>query len=100
MLAGNATVTLESKVTGKWFTFKVVRKDSKNGWYVRLLSGPDNQSDYTYLGKLHDNGQFYRGANMTEQAPSVRAFRWLLTASPAKVEEQAGDLLFVKQLRV
>jgi hypothetical protein len=89
MLAGNATVTLESKLSGKWFTFKVQRKDGKNGWYVKLLSGPDNQSDYRYLGKLHDNGIFYRGRDVSEQAPSVRAFRWLLTASTSKVEEQA-----------
>ena len=55
ILAGKATFTL-SDPHGDHRTFRVVRKEAGNGYpeafFVSLLSGPDNESDYTYLGKL------------------------------------------------
>ena len=60
ILAGNATFTLESTRTGKWFTYKVTKKEFKDDrgevektfYFVSLLSGPDNDSDYRYLGTI------------------------------------------------
>nr|CAB4128120.1 hypothetical protein UFOVP114_10 [uncultured Caudovirales phage] len=51
MLAGNAIFTAESKATGTRYTFRVKRKDATI-FYVDLLTGPDNTSDYTALGVL------------------------------------------------
>jgi len=61
--AGRAIFTLEMPpaFTGPrdlppHYTFQVTRKEATDAWpesyFVALLTGPDNESDYTYLGKL------------------------------------------------
>jgi hypothetical protein len=54
LLAGHAKFTLVSKVSGHRKTFEVVKAPPKDGfpegWFVKLLVGPDNGSDYRYLG--------------------------------------------------
>lgn len=55
--AGNATLTLVSRATGQRFTYKFQRAEEKPGsdWrpvFVKLLSGSDNEADYTYMGLL------------------------------------------------
>lgn len=66
ILAGKATFTLESTRTGKWFTYMVNKKEFKNRetgevektfYFVSLLSGPQNDADYRYLGTI--NSKFY-----------------------------------------
>ena len=66
ILAGKATFTLESARTGKWFTYKVTKKEFKDRqtgevdktfYFVSLLSGPQNDADYRYLGTI--NPKFY-----------------------------------------
>lgn len=41
------------------YTYRLTRVDANNGWpeavFCKLLAGPDNTSDYVYMGKL--NGQ-------------------------------------------
>ncbi len=55
VLAGNATLTIQ-KPDGTHRTYRVRKADLKPGyadtWFVSLLTGPDNTSSYTYLGKL------------------------------------------------
>lgn len=48
VLAGNATITLS--VNHTHFTYKIIRSHNNGVYFVRLLSGPDNEQDYTYLG--------------------------------------------------
>ena len=54
LLAGHAKFTLVSKVTGarKTFEVKYAKPTEKfpEGWMVSLLVGPDNGSDYRYIG--------------------------------------------------
>ena len=66
ILAGKAIFTLESTRTGNWFTYKVNKKEFKNRetgevekiyYFVSILRGPRNDSDYTYLGII--NPKFY-----------------------------------------
>lgn len=61
VLAGKATFTVEVpegafKTSKPHYTFKVTRKEADGRWpeayFVKLLTGPDNESSYTYLGKL------------------------------------------------
>lgn len=81
ILAGNALFTIQSKKTGARFTYKVVRKDSYDMWHVRVLSGPDNTSDYNYIGFIGRTGnQFFpkRKGTKISEAPSVKAFDWFL----------------------
>lgn len=61
ILAGNAIFTLRSLRTGTWYTFKVQFKEAKGGypesWMVLLLTGPDNRSNYQYIGQIK-RGEF------------------------------------------
>jgi hypothetical protein len=82
--AGNATITLESRRTGNHFTYKVSRAKDDNGepsnrWFVGVLSGPDNDSDYSYIGLIETklNGCLFRQtakARFKADAPCVRGF--------------------------
>ena len=42
-------------------------------WFVALLTGPDNTSDYTYLGVLRGNGAFATTAKSCQPADSEAA---------------------------
>lgn len=61
VLAGNAVFTATS-VTGAHYTFKVKRVDPREGsyyktaaYFVSLLTGSSNMSDFTYMGQLAPN---------------------------------------------
>ena len=57
ILAGKATFTLESSKTGKRYTYKVnSKKDgSSTTYFVKLLTGKDNETDYTYMAYFREN---------------------------------------------
>jgi hypothetical protein len=85
--AGHATITLESRRTGKHFTYKVNRaKDRDTGrdsnrWFVAVLNGPDNESDYAYIGLLEVsmNGCRFRQtakARFKADAPCVKGLEY------------------------
>jgi hypothetical protein len=81
-LAGNATVTLSSQRTGARYTFKVSQAKDRDGtlkafWFVGLLAGADNESDYQYMGVIGDDG-FRLTAKSKYKADSipVRAFQF------------------------
>lgn len=81
-LAGNATLTLKSKKTGTRFTYRVRQPDEDKPHFVGLLSGPDNEASYTFLGTIFSSGEYRHGARSTLQhdAPSARAFSWFWDA--------------------
>jgi Family of unknown function (DUF6011) len=65
VLAGHATITLRSKKTGTRYTFSInqakVSRDSKPApHFVKVMYGPDNTADYTFMGTLFDGGTVYR----------------------------------------
>jgi hypothetical protein len=79
-LAGNARVTLQSERTGSRFTFRIKAPRGKIDEplrFVEVLTGSDNESDYTYLGVIDANG-FRRTAKsrISADAPSARAIAW------------------------
>lgn len=85
VLAGNAYFTVVSKKTGTRFTYRVRRAeegDDARPWFVAVLSGPQNEADYTYLGTIfHQRGgylRFFHGkkSRVGADAPSVKAFAW------------------------
>jgi len=84
-LAGHATVTLTSQRTGARYTYRVNRaKDRETGeptnrWFVALLTGPDNESDYTYLGVVDGGGDFRLTgkSKLAADAPPVRGFAYM-----------------------
>ena len=79
--AGKATVTLVSLKTGTRFTYKITQSDDGNCYFVGLLNGSDNESNYKYIGRI-SRGIFWAGrknprpGDINRDAPSVRAFAW------------------------
>lgn len=56
IVAGDARFTVETPQTHYTYRVKHVPSNGRwpDAWFVSLLSGPDNESDYTYMGKLVD----------------------------------------------
>ncbi len=81
MLGGKATLTLQG--LRDRYTYRVTRSDpdqaGRSVLFVALLTGPDNQSDYTYMGLLEElTGQIRltRKSRYTDQSQPVVALRW------------------------
>jgi len=81
ILAGRAVFTLRSIKTGGRFTFRV--RGTRSGWtrpngpthFVDVLTGPDNENHYSYLGYIQ-NEVFKYGVGksiVSGDAPSVMA---------------------------
>ncbi len=49
---GKAHLTLVSRVTGKRFTYRISKIENAPGFFVSLLTHPDNVSGYSYLGVI------------------------------------------------
>ncbi len=96
ILAGKAIFTVGND-KGDHYTFKVTKKEPKPGSYyntpsffVNLLTGPDNQSDYTYMGILKPDlftCMPTKASQFTLASQPMRVFNWALrlvaTDSPA-----------------
>lgn len=93
MLAGNATVTVKNERTGNRYTYKLTRpKPGESPMrFVKLLTRADNVEGFTYFANIKINGgteytgaerlQYFHGrkARISEQAPGVATFKWLLS---------------------
>jgi len=83
--AGDATLTLVSRKSGERFTYRVAKSDpNSNGdvvYFVRVLSGPDNENDYQYIGMIDATGSFRttKRSRVTPEAPSFKAFTFFLS---------------------
>jgi hypothetical protein len=83
ILGGNATFTLRSTASGTRYTYKVKKAEvdprypNSVTWFVSLLSGPDNESDFTYLGIVRDNVfRTTAKSRMNMDSTPVKAFNW------------------------
>lgn len=84
VLAGKSVFTLQNENTGNRFTFRVSKKtpkpfetdDGVDLWFVGVLSGPDNTSNYTYLGLINDRYEFKVTAKSPKNATSLKVFQW------------------------
>jgi hypothetical protein len=89
--AGNATFTVKSTRTGNRFTYKVRKPNQDGPAFVALLSGPNNESDFRFLGTIFPDGNYRHGRKSTVSptAPSAVAFAWVWQHAsnlPASVE--------------
>jgi len=82
--AGKAIFTVHNR-SGKHYTYKVSFKKGSKGfsdcYFVSLLTGSNNELDYTYLGMLNpDTGmvKLTRASKLTNTAKSVQVIRWAL----------------------
>lgn len=88
--AGNAVFTVVSKASGARRTFRVRALPAKPGradtlWGVSFLNGPENTSDYKYLGTLFPaRGGAALGWKLKDgndpASESAKAFGWLVRA--------------------
>jgi hypothetical protein len=77
-------MTLESKKTGRWFTYKIkkAKKDDDNSpYFVSLLTGQNNDSAYSYMGTIFNNNgvltfKLTGKSNVSENAISYKAFNF------------------------
>lgn len=83
VLAGNARFTIVSRRTGARFTYRIrAKKDADSPtFFVAVLTGPDNEADYEFLGTLFGEGGergFFHGkkSRIARGAPSAKAFAW------------------------
>lgn len=98
IFAGRALFTIVSKKTGNRFTYRVNsnRKERPNRidkpiQFVQVLSGPDNESSYSYLGYLNPftKQKLNAGKKGKPDALSFKSLNWLLEQlSAGKLPEQ------------
>lgn len=78
MLAGHAIFTVTNLNTGKSFTYRITTAPGKPH-FVSVLTGPDNTSDYTFIGTIFEQQTFRHSlkSGVGKDAQSVRSFEWL-----------------------
>lgn len=78
IFAGNAIFTLESSRSGKRYTYRIRQcQDNKRLFFVSLLRGPDNISDYTYLGIIVNNTfKLTKKSKYTFETPAIKVFNF------------------------
>lgn len=100
---GNAVFTLRSGKTGMRYTYQVkakkadvVAKLPDVTYFVALLRGPDNASDWRYVGVLRKPAQFNLTSNskVARNAESVKALLWFLDKMARERDVLTGDLEF------
>ena len=92
MYAGNCHVTFVNTKIHERFTYniQVGKRRPEEGpeveppHFISVLVGQNNQDDYSYIGTVFHNtdGDKYvhndRRSNLSREAPSVKAFQWIL----------------------
>lgn len=80
VLAGRAVFTVVGRRTGKRLTFKVVKSKKGEVWFVSVLTGPCNETDFTFLGTIFDGRRYAHGrrSSIGEEALSGQVFGRML----------------------
>jgi hypothetical protein len=99
VLAGKAIFTVQNEKTGNRFTFKVkqadcytnlVSSEKQKVWFVSVLNGPDNGSNYAYIGTIFGNQmnskygdrvhdfRHTQKSTVTAEAQCFKVFDWML----------------------
>lgn len=83
---GNATFTIKSERTNEHRTFKI-RKTKPTprfptpACFVSLLTGSNNETDFTYLGLVDEKTGFFRltkNSKHNESSPDIVILKWFL----------------------
>jgi hypothetical protein len=84
IFGGKSTFTLQSVASGERFTYKISESAKRAGdnrppvFFVSVLTGPDNSSDYAFVGTIFERKtfKFSPKAGFRIDSPSVKAFSW------------------------
>jgi hypothetical protein len=76
LLAGKAIFTIHNLASGNHLTFKVVQKKASAPYFVSVLTGSNNETDYTYMGAIFEGRHFRltRGSKIGTNATSYLVF--------------------------
>lgn len=83
-LTGGHAIFTVSNSKGEHFTYRVSAPDDFNPespiWFVSVLTGPNNTSDYTYAGLLRDGGVVHqtKGSKIGPDALSWKVVVWAI----------------------
>lgn len=82
LTAGDAIFTAHSLKTGKWYTFRIQQPRGKQGtFYIKYLAGPNNESDYVYMGALdvqHATIKLTKASRVTATSEVYIAANWTI----------------------
>lgn len=79
-VGGNATFTVANP-QGEHYTFKIRRPENDMPYFLSLLTGPENTTDYTYVGIVDPfNGavRLTKKSQLKDDSRPVRVARWAL----------------------
>ena len=80
ILAGKCTFTIESIKTLTHFTYKVIEcKDNSELFFIYVLCGPNNTSDFKYIGTYTVAGGFKYGrkSKIAQTSLSIVSLQWV-----------------------
>lgn len=80
VLGGHSLVTLESGVTGARYTYKLKSTEDKRCTFVSMLTGPNNDDNYTYIGYFKNDLTFRTSSKskVTIDSAPAKAIAYLL----------------------
>ena len=100
LFGGRAVFTLQAAKTGERYTYrvKVKRQDVKDGktgpdltYFIETLRGPDNTTDYRYLGVLRQPGVAWL-TDASQQRRESASARWFVRFTERLREGRTGVL--------
>lgn len=85
-LGGKATFTVQNNTTGEHRTYKIRKPDPtplypNPAWFVKVMTGCDNESHYSYIGRLDPRTggiNITRASKFVEGSPVLKAARWVM----------------------
>ena len=91
--AGNATFTIENQ-ENKRYTYKVKLSKNLNRYFVYMLTGNNNETDYTYVGMLvFSNLVLTKASKYTCDTLAVKVFNYALDLIKGNKELLSGYFL-------
>ena len=82
LLAGKSITTFLNSESGNRYTYKISKKKNseRDIYFVKVLTGRDNESDYTFFGSIYNNNfKWSQKSSIKEDATSVKVFSYVFT---------------------
>lgn len=85
-LGGKATFTVQNNETGVHHTYKIRKPEPtprfpNPAWFVKVMTGNDNESHYSYVGRLETQTgavAMTRASKFADDSNTVKAARWVM----------------------
>ena len=80
VMAGNAIITIKNSETQGRFTYRIRQSEGDGSvrFFVSVLTGPDNNNSYSYLGHIYRDDRYIHGrkSRIGQDALSEKAWSW------------------------